>query len=249
MPDGSEGKRFALYYEGDVDRAVLTGLKQAGALSARLEPVKKALRQGQDAALAQAGNIAFEAGMYLAICLDLDDRDPDGLARWALTSLRRYNPELVCVEHPRVRVLRAARGALAIVPVGLPRPIHRLLADWQLANATMDDYLVRLCAEIEVYSALETSEVKGMVPHGPAWDVLASVRDQLASHEYPVTHSKRLAHLVRGVSNFYASPAHFAERLLEKCVEVAGSAGLRGALEPLADDLDAAVLHLDANAR
>ena len=82
-----------------------------------------------------------------------------------------------------------------------------------------------------------------------AREVLASVRDQLAAHGFPVTHAKRLAHLVRGVSNFYASPAHFAERLLEKCVEVAGTAGLRGALEPLAGDLDAAVSLLEAIAR
>ena len=249
MPELSEGKRLQLYFEGDVDRAVLNSLQKAGAVSSRLELVKKARQQGQDAALAQAGAVAFGAGLHLVICLDLDDRDADGLARWALTSLKSYNPELLAVEPPRVRLLSAARGALAIVPVGLSRPVHPLLADWQLANATMDDYLARLCAEIDVYSALETSEVKGMVPHGPAWEVLASVRDQLAGHGFPVTHAKRLAHLVRGVSNFYASPAHFAERLLEKCVEVAGTAGLRGALEPLAGDLDAAVALLEANAR
>ncbi|HNC99535.1 MAG TPA: hypothetical protein PKW90_25605, partial [Myxococcota bacterium] len=144
MPDP---KRFLVYFEGDVDRAVLAALERAGGLPPRLELAKKQPRQGQEAVVAQVGGIAAASGLHGVLCLDLDDRDPERLGTWAAAQLASHGAELAPASHERVRLLRVGVGAVAIVPVGLPRPAHPLLAEWELLNATMDDYLVRLCAE------------------------------------------------------------------------------------------------------
>jgi hypothetical protein len=241
-----------VYYEGDDDGAVLRGLEAAGLLPEGLRLTERKERQrfgkeGMVQDLAPLVRPVNGAGRSAIAIRDFDDLEINQLTRWFSDTL---SGELPKVEPPlqiipqktgneRILFFRIPctphTGQVILVAVGLPG--DQKIKEYGTDQFTVDDYVLRLAHDREVFDSV--TEFKG-VEHALALRKLTEVVDLMRRNELQVKNTKRLLHLLRGVTGFRASPATFASRLIEKATVTIGKERLRQYFTPLLDDLEEA---------
>jgi hypothetical protein len=241
-----------VYYEGDDDGAVLTGLQSAGLLPADfiLSERRESKRPGKEGMVQELAPLVSPvngAGRSAVVLRDLDDLEIDQVSEWFCNELTKALPNV----EPQIRILPQEisskrvlffqipgalhTGRVVVIPVGLPGDPE--MRQCGIERFTVDDYIVRLARNQKVFESVTEF---GDVQHSLAMRKLTEVMDLMRSNNLPIKNSKRLLHLLRAITGFRASPATFASRLIEKAANVIGMEGLRGHLTPLVDDLDEA---------
>jgi hypothetical protein len=244
-----EPLRVSVYCEGPDDRAVLRTLQKGGVLPARLHMAEPS---GGESKLAHdvAPFVSPEGVSGRAIVLrDFDDLDAGAVGAWFEKGLRaNLSPAVTLTanraDEARVTVYEATKGAhrglAAIVPVGRPRALD-LRATYGVETFAVDDYLLVLAREVDVYDALVKGEKDVEVGHALAHRKLGEVLDLMKANGIPATKSKRLMHLFRAITGFRASPATFAERVVSKAIEVRRAAAVAELMQPLVGDIEQAL--------
>ncbi|MBN1772759.1 MAG: hypothetical protein JXB32_15930 [Deltaproteobacteria bacterium] len=190
---------------------------------------------------------ALRAGTSALIIRDADDDDPARIQAWFVKSLAAHGLTAVRESDPpdcsSSRLLFTVTVAtdpsrpvrVGVVIVGDPG-IKELsaaggVAPWsEVTSFAMDDYLVRLLAREDVYGGI--SELKA-TPYAKAFQKLDRFTGLLRDNGLPVQTCKRLLGLLHGITGYRASPATFAERLLEKAAQVIPPADFKKLIEPL----------------
>ena len=228
--------RHRTYYEGDDDGSVLLALAGAGLLPADLEIVQKHHRRanpGKDGMIKDVAalvNPMGGAGRSAVAVRDADDLSADQIRDWFIARMNAELPRIVPpiqvlpqvgavrVLHFRVEASGAGHaGRAVIVSVGLPG--GAAASDYGVAQFAIDDYVLLLARERSVYDSV--SEFKD-VAYDMALKKLSEVAVLMRANGIPIKHTKRLMHLFRAVTGFRASPATFAERLVNQGLAVLG---------------------------
>jgi hypothetical protein len=241
-----EPVRVRVYCEGPDDKAVL---QRGGVLPARLEMAPPS--RGESKLAGDVAPFVSPTGVdgRAIVLRDLDHLDAAAVGARFEKELRAKLPAAVTLTAHRADEARltvyeavsgARRGLASIVPVGQPRALD-LRAEYGVATFAVDDYLLVLAREIDVYDALFKGEKDVEVEHALAHRKLGEVLDLMKANGIPATKSKRLMHLFRAIIGFRASPAVFAERVVTKAIEVRGAAAVAELMQPLVGDIEQAL--------
>lgn len=174
-PKPLSGRKISVFTEGDDDRAILEALQKSGFVPSQFEIKDRNTRRrgGVDGMMSDAA-AHLKAAISVIVVRDLDDWEPRDLGRWlddTLTakggalSWETESPDRVSAsERLHLRDVRGENGVARLVLVGVgvreddPLPRH-----YPIERFTMDDYLLRLVADSEVYHAL--TEIRREVPY------------------------------------------------------------------------------------
>ncbi len=191
----------------------------------------------------------LKAATSVIVIRDLDDWDPRDLGRWLDDTLTTKGVTLAweaespapvsASERLHLRDVRGENGVARLVLVGVG--LHEddsLSGHYPIERFTMDDYLLRLVADSEVYDAL--TEIRREVPYEKAVSKLDEIGKLMDSNGLPIRLSKRYLQFLRAIAGFRASPAEFALGLLERAVGAKAESAIRTFFLPFLDDLEVA---------
>jgi hypothetical protein len=208
--------RVAVFVEGNVDRAVLEGLRDARLLGDALHLPERS-SAGKDGVLHDLA-AALAASLRAIALIDYDHHAT--LDAFSLFVRGRVAAELVKLRHEGaceselldgfLGIRIASRMRACIIPVGAPFALEGYVA----GSRAMDDYLISLALDADAYGALREGD-RHLVEHAHVMKKLGEVLALLARNEIPVQDSKRLCLLLRGLANFHSAQATFAERLMK----------------------------------
>ncbi len=184
------------------------------------------------------------AGKSVVVVRDLDLLSANQAHEWFRAALSDFGWTVV----PRVRHADARQGGFdvkrpgaearaVLVCIGLPGDTSTA-SEFGITRFAMDDYLLRLARERGVYEAV--SEMQEL-SYEMSVEKLDKTVALLRGNGVAIENTKRILHLLRGLTGFRASAAEFAERLLQNAKQTLGESGLRNRFSPLVDDLQAAV--------
>jgi hypothetical protein len=239
----SDGIR--VFYEGDDDREVLSGLGLDGLLVERRRGKGRDVG-GDSVALAElAGQV--ELMPHAIVVLDRDDASVAARFQFAFDGFmaRGVPCDRTDVAGTSSVVLGAPRGQprtlqrFAVVLAGLGR--NTLGPKYPtVTKFAIDDYILRLLDTKQIYDAIGELSVS----YETAWHKLDAISKLMSENGVPIAGTKRLLHVLRAIAGFRASPAAFAKRVLEVTRELLGDDELRRLFEPLVSDLLVARDHL-----
>jgi hypothetical protein len=230
--------------EGAHDRAAVEAVKKAGLLEAEhiVWPKRGDRLQGLDAQAKQV-RAWLDSGEPVVALRDADDLTAALAADRLATDVKGDQLEAVTLEgrarDDRVAkyVARGTNGevALRVVVVGLPgEPLLGELG--VLKRFTIDDLLLRMLLDDEVYEAFRQKERTVEADAALVRAKVGELRDVLRQNAIPVESSAQFVALLCGAINFRASRADLVERLVTR-----GPVGrVAGLLQPWLDDLKAA---------
>lgn len=246
--------RHRTYYEGADDGSVLEALAAGGLLPADLELVQKADRQknpGKDGMIKDIAALVSPvggAGLSAVAIRDVDDLSTAQVSDWFIdrmnAELPKTTPALQVGSQPGAGKSLFFRieepgtphaGRVVVVSAGLPG--GAAATEYGITQFAIDDYVLLLARDRAVYNSV--SELKE-VSYDLAMKKLSEIIDLMKANQIPIKHTKRLMHLLRAVTGFRASPATFAERLVNQAIAVLGSAGVRSVFLPLLESLEEA---------
>ena len=165
--------RVRVYCEGPDDRAVIVALQKGGVFPERLEMAPPSGGEG-NLAHDVAPFVSPElAGGRALVLRDHDDLDVAGIGVWFERALRaKLSPAVTLTATPvgvvRYTVCEATsgtrRGLVAVIPVGKPSALD-LHSIYGVLRFAVDDYLLALAREIDIYEALVKGEKEIEVGH------------------------------------------------------------------------------------
>lgn len=250
MPDS---KLIRLYYEGDDDRNVLERMKGGGLLAGNVEVAKRNKdRQGREGMVQDLAPFVGIGGRAVALT-DLDDHGIEGLPKWFRDTLQavlaKEEPPGTLKTQERIsdRISTFActsnqhTGHVALIAVGLPEDEE--IKSWQIDRFAIDDYLLRLARDSQIYNA---NPDLCPVPYNKSMNKLVEMVQLLRQNDIPVRNSKRYLHFLRAITNFPPSSAEFAKSLVGKAIASTDKGRLRELFSPLVEDLETAIKQLSS---
>lgn len=232
-------KRLKVLCEGPEDREVLGRL-------ATTEPDLSAIEVGDVGAGRKTGGWTavedrcaslVESGLSVAAIIDLDDRSPGAVVERLCRALREHQvrPPDKTPEAPCVLAVDGPNGParIGVVAVGISG-IGSELGISGVARFAVDDYLLRMVLCHAVYEKVSELEA---VPFDVAEKKLRAFVDRLRENGLAVGTTQPMISLFKGITNFRASPAELAKRLVDGAIKAGGPELLRKMLSPMADDL------------
>jgi hypothetical protein len=248
----ADTKRIRLYYEGDDDKVVLSGLQHMPLLPDSWEIARRDKgHPGKDGLVRELLPFVRPingVGGHAVVLIDLDDLSRDRLAerfRKQLEEPVQGSDPPMNLDGQRSEQGRVTRftitagdrtGRVALVPVGLPED-EVLRATYAVDTFAMDDHIVRLVREQRVYAAVSELE---SVTHELAMRKMIEVAELLRKNGIAIHRIKRFLHILRAVAAVRPSSAVFIERLMKKAKETLSVEELRAIFHPLVDDLEEA---------
>ncbi len=242
-----EAKTIRVYYEGDDDRNVLEQLQAASLLPANWEIAKRDHygKEGTIQDLVPFIDPASGTGKKAVVLLDLDDQPLALMGEWFRRQLQKHVPtaqppvgiDSKSLPSGRVTVFELSAadrtGSVALVAVGVPEDTQ-LRQVYGLERFTIDDYLLRLISDGDIYSVISDFRE---VPYETAHKKLLETAGLLRSNGLAVQHSKRFLHLLRAFTSFRASSAEFVKRLTKAAFQGLLKDRAQETFRPLLDDL------------
>lgn len=121
------------------------------------------------------------------------------------------------------------------------RPGDAKLTDLGIETWSIDDYVLRLLLDADVYRAFANSEKYAEQDHAKVLRKTTELRALFRENGMPLLASKRYLHLLRAVVDFRASAAKFAEHLVSRAARADEKERLRVLLDPWLTDLGHAI--------
>ncbi|MBI5481824.1 MAG: hypothetical protein HY906_23410 [Deltaproteobacteria bacterium] len=209
---------------------------------------------GKDELVRHAAAFLLPVGGSVIVLRDLDDFTPDQAVEWFEGQLRvEFGPKVpgltlrrVDAVGPQPAVYALSDGThsgwAALVLVGSP-PAQALVTEYGIERFAVDDYLLLLAKDEATYAGMSEHREVGF---GVAFRKLKRFAELMRENQVAVCDSKRLLKLLQGITGFRASPATYAERLIEGARGAHGDHWLRQHFNPLAEAMEAAVRALAA---
>lgn len=243
----AEEKRIRVFCEGDTDRVVIDAILAGAGLNRVAECVdpRKQGATGRDALIeVVASHLSVNPPLRAPVVIrDLDGDSPEKVAAWVVHEVGRHlgrgraTPAVQPTESEQVKkiVLNNDR-TIMLVAVGLPE--DPLLKAREISRFAMDDYLLVLAHDKDVYCRL--SEFRS-VSHEATFRKVDEMVALLRGNKIAVASSKRVLDLVRAITGCRASQARLAEMLLRAILDRGGTDALTRRLQPLTGDLETAI--------
>lgn len=107
-----------------------------------------------------------------------------------------------------------------IIPLGL----QDLKNDWEIEKFAIDDYLMKLILEKQVFDGLkaqaERHGPKINIDHDKAVHKLNEIKALMANQGFPVKLSEAYLEFFKGITGYVVTPATFAERIINNCPDM-----------------------------